>query len=102
MSAPKKPRMKRWSLGLDARTMRNLNMKAKAHGVSRPEYVRALINNERPGAIGETALADRWWDSRTPKRRAAIWRNHAATEAATHKAPPRDQTTIYDVLKESS
>lgn len=93
----RRARMRRWPMGLDPRTEANLRLKASAHGVSRPAYVRALINGERPGAApgSEAALADAWWDSRSPKRRAAIWRNHA--NAAAAEGAPEDQLTIFDV-----
>lgn len=99
MGAPKarRERMRRWMLGLDPRTARNLTLKAAAHGVTRPVYVRSLINGERPGALpgSQAALADAWWDSRSPARRAAIWRNHAAT-AESADPTPADQMTIFD------
>jgi hypothetical protein len=39
-------------------------------------------------------MADAWWDSRTPKRRAAIHRNHAGAPAEDDT--PDDQLTIFD------
>lgn len=88
--------MRPWKLLLDERTARNLQIRAAAHGVKRPVFVRALINAERPGADpgSEAALADAWWDSRSPKRRAAIWRNHASTSG--DDTVPEDQLTIFD------
>lgn len=96
MSRRGRQRMRPWKIGLDPRTRANLDRKARAHGVSRPAYVRSLINGERPGAEPGTtvALADSWWDSRTPARRVSIFRNHAN---APEKAKPDDQLSIDDI-----
>lgn len=93
--------MKPWKLGLDAETERNLNLRAKAHRVSRPVFVRALINGHRPGAVAgtEVALADAWWDARSPSRRVSIWRNHAAaTTNASGASQGVGQLSIEDAL----
>lgn len=97
MSARRR-RLRPWKVGLDARTEANLQAKAKAHGVSRPEYVRALINAERPGARpgSEVALADAWWDSRGPARRVSVWRNH--TSGGELVDEDQGQATIFEVL----
>lgn len=97
MTTRRRPRMKRWPLLLDDLTRRNLDIRAAAHGVKRPVFVRALINGHRPGADPGSlaAQADAWWDSRSPERRISIWRNHAS--AATREAhEPDDQLTIFD------
>lgn len=90
--------------GLDPETDRLLTLKASAHGVSRAAFVRAAINGSRPGAEPGTmaARADAWWDSRTPKRRAAIWRNHTTTTTDGADEHPEDQSTIFDVLPEET
>lgn len=91
-----RPRRKRWPLGLSEAEWKTLTIKARAHGVSRPEYVRALINGDRPGAApgSDAAKADTWWDSRKPSRRAAIWRNHQKKDAVEDHL--EDHPTIYD------
>lgn len=88
-------RMRRWTMGLDPRTETALRIKAAAHGVTRPAFVRSLINGDRPGATpgSDAALADAWWDTRSPTRRVSIWRNHASV---TDDEPPADQLTIFD------
>lgn len=93
--------MKPWKLGLDAETERNLNLKAKAHRVSRPVLVRALINGTRPGAVkgSDVALADAWWDSRSPSRRVNIWRNHVAAANIAVTSGITGQLSIEDALK---
>lgn len=90
--------MKPWKLLLDDRTARNLRQRAAAHGVSRPVWVRSLINAELPGSKpgSDVALADAWWASRSPARRASIWRNHAAATALEDTTG--DQLTILDVI----
>lgn len=93
--------MKRWVLGLDPVTEANLALRAKAHGVSRPEYVRALINGQRPGAQPGSlvAKADAWWDHRSPSRRVSIWRNHAAaTTNGSEASQGVGQLSIEDAL----
>lgn len=91
--------MTRWALHLDAESRANLALRARAHGVTRPAYVRALINGRRPGAEpgSEAALADRWWDSRSPSRRVSIWRNHAAA-GTNDLAEESGQLSIDDAL----
>jgi hypothetical protein len=92
--------MRPWRILLDKATRRNLDVKSKAHGVSRPDFVRALINGHRPGAVpgSPAALADAWWDSRTPARRVSIWRNHATTSDAVGASHGVGQLTIEDVF----
>lgn len=101
MTARRRPQMRRWVLRLDEVSRRNLDLRAAAHGVKRPVFVRALINGHRPGAEPGSlaAQADAWWDSRSPERRISIWRNHATTsarEAAEHD----DQLSIFDPEEE--
>jgi hypothetical protein len=95
---PRAPRVRllQRRFGLDPETDRLLTIKARAHGVSRAAFVRAAINGSRPGAEPGSlaAAADQWWDSRTPTRRAAIYRNHA--NAAAEQEVPADQLTIFD------
>lgn len=95
-----RPRLIRRAFGLDPATDRLLTVKARAHGVSRAAYVRAAINGHRPGADpgSPAALADAWWDSRKPSRRAAIHRNHAAAPAEDDR--PDDQLTIFDAQED--
>lgn len=75
----KRPRMRRRVFYLDAATAANLAAQAASHKVSQGAIVRARINGHRPGAEPGTAAAaaDSWWDSRTPKRRVSIFRNHS-------------------------
>lgn len=93
----RRPKMRRWVLRLDERTDRRLRLRAAAHGVSMAVYVRALINGERPGAEpgSAAAQADAWWDSRSPKRRVAIYRNHV-TASSRGDDSDDDQLTIFD------
>ncbi len=70
-----RPRLKPWTLRLDAATERELNVRAAAHGVSRPEYARSAIAGTRPGGRkGQVAgVADAWWDNLPPSRRAQVY-----------------------------
>lgn len=76
----RRSRMRKFPVGLDPETAAKLRRDAAAHGVSQAEYVRSLINQRRPGAKPGTvaAAADAWWDSRSPKRRISVYRNHCA------------------------
>jgi len=100
VSAPhrRRERMLPWKLYLDTRTRRNLALRAASHGVTRPDYVRALINGDLPGSKPGTdvALADAWWASRKPARRESIWRNHST--ASSIEDASGDQLTIEDAI----
>lgn len=93
---PPRPRLRPRSFGFDAATDRLLRLKAKAHGVSQAAFVRAAVSGQRPGAEPGSiaAAADTWWDSRTPTRRAAIFRNHASVPA--NNDSPDDQLAFFD------
>lgn len=70
----RRPRMKPWRLLLDPFTARELEVRAAAHGVTRPAYARAAITGRRPGGMpGQpAAAADTWWDHLSPSRRAQV------------------------------
>lgn len=89
-------RMTPWKLLLDPRTKQNLRLRSAAHGVYRSVFVRSLINGERPGSEPGSlaAMADAWWDSRSPGRRIAIYRNHVSSLVDTDD--PADQPSIFD------
>lgn len=88
--------MKRRVFYLDAATEAALREQARRHGVTQGAIVRARITGARPGATpgSDAAKADHWWDSRAPKRRVSIYRNHVADHSDTdHDA---EQPTIFD------
>jgi hypothetical protein len=92
----RRPPMRPFRLLLDPVTRSRLRSRAKAHGVTQSAFLRALINNHRPGATpgSDVAAADAWWDSRSPARRVSIHRNHAAR--ASVDDGNADQLTIFD------
>lgn len=96
----RRPGLKRRAFDFDEATLANLRMKAKAHGVSQVEFVRAQINGTRPGARPGSlaAAADRWWDTRKPARRISVWQNHATTKESD--AEDDAQLTFEDATGE--
>lgn len=88
--------MRRRVFYLDREAEALLAEQVKAHGVSPGAIVRARIKGHRPGAEpgSAAAAADAWWDSRAPKRRVSIFRNHAAVKDDTDDH--QGQATIFD------
>jgi hypothetical protein len=80
----RRTKTRRRAFDLDDATLVNLRIKAKAHGVSQVEFIRAAINGTRPGAKPGSlvAKADHWWDTRKPSRRVSVYENHSSDKDA--------------------
>lgn len=96
-----RPKRRRWPVLLSAEEWARLTARAAAHRVSRPDFVRSLISGHHPGAQPgtEAAAADAWWDSRSPNRRVAIWRNHTSGQ---HGDEPENLADLLSVLEDAT